>query len=221
MALPNTNISTSLVGQTIDSGSRDVGTLCTHPNINKWSKWKPVRWNKVDDITLANLEAINYGIAYNSYANTGAIKTAYEANEEVMAYAKPRGSLYNEPYRLGDFRNYEHSSIQPIAGALVTRQVQNIANEQTSIVGSIFANGSPKTYIKDGKQSIGFIAQEVQELYPELVLVGEDDNHYLSLNYGSITSVLSAQVNTIEDEVTILKNKIRDLEYEITILKNK
>ena len=80
---------------------------------------------------------------------------------------------------------------------------------------------SPKTYIKDGKQSIGFIAQEVQELYPELVLVGEDENHYLSLNYCSITSVLSAQVNTIEDEVTILKNKIRSLEYEITILKNK
>lgn len=25
-------------------------------------------------------------------------------------------------------------------------------------------------YVKDGKQSIGFIAQEVQALYPELVL---------------------------------------------------
>lgn len=28
----------------------------------------------------------------------------------------------------------------------------------------------PRHYVKDGKQSIGFIAQEVQALYPELVL---------------------------------------------------
>lgn len=144
MALPNSNISTSLVKTTIGASTNDVGALCVHPSVNKWSKWKPVRWNTVDGITLANLEAINYGLVYNSYANIDAVKAAYEANEEVMTYAKPRGSLYNEPYRLGDFRNYEHSSIQPIAGAFVTPQVQNIANGQTSIVGSVFVNGSPK-----------------------------------------------------------------------------
>lgn len=145
MALPNSNISTSLVGTTLGVSTRDVGQLCIHPNVNKWSKWKPVRWNTVEGITIANLVAINYGLVYNSYANIDAVKAAYEANEEVMTYAKPRGSLYNEPYRLGDFRNYEHSSIQPIAGAFVTREVQNIANGQTSIVGSVFVNGSPKT----------------------------------------------------------------------------
>lgn len=145
MALPNSNITTGLIKTTIGASTNDVGALCVHPSVNKWSKWKPVRFNKVDGITLANLEAINYGLVYNSYANIGAIKTAYEANEEVMAYAKPRGSLYNEPHRIGDFRNYEHSSIQPIAGAFVTRQAQNIANGQTSITGSVFVNGSPKT----------------------------------------------------------------------------
>lgn len=35
MALPNSNISTTLVGNTLGSSSRDIGTLCTHPNINK------------------------------------------------------------------------------------------------------------------------------------------------------------------------------------------
>lgn len=70
----------------------------------------------------------------------------------------------------------------------------------------------PKTFIKDNKQSIGFIAQEVQELYPELVLTGNDDNRYLSLNYGAITAVLSVQLNTVEDEVSILKEKVKQLE---------
>lgn len=145
MALPNSNITTGLVKNAIGASTNNVGGLCVHTSVNKWSKWKPVRWNKVDGITSANLVAINYGLVYNSYANIGAVKAAYEANEEVMTYAKPRGSLYNEPHRLGDFRNYEHSSISPIAGAFVTQQAQNIVNGQTSIVGSIFVNGSPKT----------------------------------------------------------------------------
>jgi hypothetical protein len=50
----------------------------------------------------------------------------------------------------------------------------------------------PKTYVKDGKWSIGFIAQEVQALYPELVHIGTEPERYLSLNYGNITAVLSA-----------------------------
>ena len=77
---------------------------------------------------------------------------------------------------------------------------------------------TPKTYIKDGKMSIGFIAQEVQALYPELVHIGTEPEHYLSLNYGNITAVLAAQINTVEDEVTALKNKVKQLESEVTRL---
>lgn len=78
---------------------------------------------------------------------------------------------------------------------------------------------NPKSYIKDNKQSIGFIAQDVQELYPELVMETGGDNNYLSLNYGNITAVLSAQINTVEDEVTTLKRRVKELELEIEILK--
>ena len=76
----------------------------------------------------------------------------------------------------------------------------------------------PRHYVKDGKQSIGFIAQEVQALYPELVL-GQDKNRpYLSLNYNGCTAVLSAQLNYVEDEVTMLKNKVRELEIKVSVL---
>ena len=75
---------------------------------------------------------------------------------------------------------------------------------------------SPKTYIKDNKQSIGFIAQEVQELYPELVMETGGDNNYLALNYGNITAVLSAQINNVEDEVTALKKRVKELEDKLS-----
>ena len=76
----------------------------------------------------------------------------------------------------------------------------------------------PRHYVKDGKQSIGFIAQEVQTLYPELVLGQDKSRPYLSLNYNGCTAVLSAQLNHVEDEVTTLKNKVRELEIKVSVL---
>src|SRR5690554_7550725 len=145
MALPNSNISVPMVRDELGAATNDVGQLCIHPNVNKWSKWKPVRFNSVNPITQANLEAVNYGIAWNSYASIDAVKLAYENREDVLNYNKPRGGLYNEPYRLTDFINYEKNAITPIAGGFVTQQAENIAGGQTSITGSVFINGSPKT----------------------------------------------------------------------------
>ena len=109
MALPNSNISTTLVGNTIGSGSRDVGTLCTHQNINKWSRWKPIRSNKVVGITEADITSAKSGLvvpSVNGYAN---IISYYRNNPGfTFPYNKPRGGTYSEYYRLGDFRNYDH-----------------------------------------------------------------------------------------------------------------
>ena len=71
---------------------------------------------------------------------------------------------------------------------------------------------NPVTYIKDDKRQIGFIAQDVQEVYPELV--NEDTNGYLSLNYQQLTAVLSTQINN-------LYSLIDELKLEISRLKNK
>src|SRR5690554_832992 len=144
MALPNTNISVAMVKAELGAATNDVGQLCIHPNVNMWSKWKPIRHTSIEPITQAQLEAHNYGIAWNSYASISAVKTAYENSEAVLNYNKPRGGLYNEPYRLTDFTNYEKTAIIPIAGAFVTPQAQNIENGQTTITGSVFINSSPK-----------------------------------------------------------------------------
>lgn len=109
MALPNSNISTTLVGQTLGSGSRDVGTLCTHPNINKWSKWKPVRSNKVAGLTESDIISANAGLDRN-------------VQTQVIAYRKPRGGAQSEFYRLGDFRNYNHNALPPVNVEIISVQ---------------------------------------------------------------------------------------------------
>lgn len=143
-------------------------------------------------------------------------------------YSNQDGNMYIGR-RNGDVNNTTGSYIVIITGSTL------------SVTGSVVASGEvtaysdarlknnirtldyrgrliPRHYVKDGKQSIGFIAQEVQTLYPELVLGYDKSRPYLSLNYNGCTAVLSAQLNHVEDEVTMLKNKVRELEIKVSVL---
>lgn len=143
-------------------------------------------------------------------------------------YSNQDGNMYIGR-RNGDVNNTTGSYIVTITGSTL------------SVTGSVVASGEvtaysdaklksnihtldyrgrliPRHYVKDGKQSIGFIAQEVQALYPELVLGQDKSRPYLSLNYNGCTAVLSAQLNYVEDEVTMLKNKVRELEIKVSVL---
>ena len=143
-------------------------------------------------------------------------------------YSNQDGNMYIGR-RNGDVNNTTGSYVVTITGSTL------------SVTGSVVASGEvtaysdarlksnihtlnyrgrliPRHYVKDSKQSIGFIAQEVQTLYPELVLGYDKSRPYLSLNYNGCTAVLSAQLNYVEDEVTMLKNKVRELEIKVSIL---
>ena len=68
---------------------------------------------------------------------------------------------------------------------------------------------NPVTYTKDGKESIGFIADEVKEVYPELVITDDStEDKYLSLNYAQLTAVLYAEIKELKKEINELKKKI-------------
>lgn len=107
MALETTNISVTDVSQTIreyiydDFGaiigySTDVGTLCKSAKVNKWSRYKPVdgAW---PGITLGF-----------EIASTNATKPA-KSHFTQWVYKPPTGGS-TSPFRLGDFRGYDHDS---------------------------------------------------------------------------------------------------------------
>jgi len=108
MALPTTGISTGLVKATIGASTNEVGALCTHPNINKWSRWKPVSSNKHEGITIADLINKKFGFDIISKSTIFDLLTYYSTNS-IWNYLKPTGGA-SSPYRLGDFRNYDHSA---------------------------------------------------------------------------------------------------------------
>lgn len=102
------------------------------------------------------------------------------------------------------------------AGSVTTRSDARLKTniQQLQYKGYV----TPKSYIINGQSQIGFIAQDVQELYPELVTTYIDDdsgNEYLALNYSQYTAVLQAQLINHEDEITQLKNRVQELENKL------
>jgi hypothetical protein len=61
----------------------------------------------------------------------------------------------------------------------------------------------PKLYIKDGKEELGYYAQDLQEILPSAVIEGEDG--FLSLSYAQ---VLVAKVASLEKRIMELEAKL-------------
>lgn len=140
-------------------------------------------------------------------------------------YSNQDGNMYIGR-RNGDVNNTTGSYIVTITGSTLSVTGSVVASGEVTAYSDVRLKSNiqplkyrgrltPKTYIKDNKQSIGFIAQEVQILYPETVLMSDDKEHYLSLNYNALTAVLAAQLNDVDDEVTLLKKRVEFLEKEV------
>jgi len=128
--MPNPNIlpdgveqglTVSQIGATLQTTSKDVGRLCSHPSIQKWSKFKPVRYNKLTGLTAAEFKAAHYGLSVpyvqqmnaSSYYTLSTVRQIMNADQN-WSYLPPRGGDYNEYYRMGDFRQYFHGAEPPL-----------------------------------------------------------------------------------------------------------
>ena len=65
-------------------------------------------------------------------------------------------------------------------------------------------------WTKNGEEEIGFIAQEVEGIYPELVETNELNN-LKSLKYGNITAILVEALKEQQKEIDLLKAEIEKL----------
>lgn len=130
MALPLSGITTSLVGQTLGTSSRDVGSLCKNENINMWSKKKPVILNTPTPDRSGNWwkgSDKNCGIVpkqINSYRDLPDLYANdwKDDNLNGWVYQKPKGGQ-TEPFRLADFGGYNHYALPPYSNFYVPYNV--------------------------------------------------------------------------------------------------
>lgn len=98
----------------------------TVDKINKWSKCKPIRYNKLADLTDAERQGATYdqseGYWYGVRISNPT--TDYSKIHEVdFDYHRPRGGEYNEPYRLTDFCGYDHKAMANLYGVLLADSI--------------------------------------------------------------------------------------------------
>lgn len=114
MALPTTNISIQLVRKTLGAYSaKGIIGLCRSDLINKWSKRKPVRSDKMESLTTEEMAACDYGFDFPN--NMHSADTAEIFADRDWIYLKPRGSavIPNEWQRITDFTEYNHDAVSP------------------------------------------------------------------------------------------------------------
>ena len=94
------------------------------------------------------------------------------------------------------------------------RLKKNIEPLSASLDKLIQLNGYSYNWIsehKDPRQQIGLLAQEVQQLYPQLVteIKGDNNESNLGINYIGLIPVLIESIKTLQKEVEELKKKIQ------------
>ena len=88
-----------------------------------------------------------------------------------------------------------------------SRLKSNIVSLGSTLSKLLLIDG--KSYEKDGKQRIGVLAQEIQEVFPELVI--EDGNEMLAVNYQGLVPVLINALKEQQSEIDELKEMVQKL----------
>ncbi|MBQ7855001.1 MAG: hypothetical protein IJ352_08305 [Muribaculaceae bacterium] len=205
MPLPSTNITTSLVTNKLHETTTDVGSLCKSDKINMWSKWKPIA-TTATTLTTEELVNKNYGITIITATTPLLLLSAINDNNNVGAnYNKPIGGSV-APFRLGDFRNYNHNADIPVVPFYNDGDVENIGNVSASYSKQITTlTPSPNEW------SIG-----VNDLYPQmnrgLAIYDESNNTMLwsttSIPYGKRgwQQLAGKEIKVIEFYTNIMEN---------------
>lgn len=113
--LPNSGITTTMVANELGKSTHNVGALCSNRDINIYSKYKPIHYalpGGLDDIKYA---AYSYGWILPDKASMANQMEGWVSSPGSYGWYvnAPKGGSAS-PYRLGDFRKYDHHAIGPL-----------------------------------------------------------------------------------------------------------
>lgn len=187
--------------------------------------------------TWINALRIRAGIGTGKYVylNIGAADGTNNAGNIDYYYA---GAQSTSNYLGFGFNSNNNLMVLLATGSLLLGTKTNSSGAKLHVAGTIYATGEitalsdrrvksdirtlpfrgaliPRTYIKDGRRQIGFIAQEANEVYPELVNKGVTPEALWSFNYQSATAVLAAWCNVHDDEIAKLNRRVTQVENEL------
>lgn len=100
--LPNSGITTTLVGNALGVSTHNIGELHRNARVNKWSFMKPLAIAK--NVLTDTERRSNSGFA------SATVTTSWNTQVRIFNYTTPPNH-----HRLGDFRGYNHNALGPKA----------------------------------------------------------------------------------------------------------
>ncbi len=202
-ALPSTG--GTFTGNIAGTDTTRDKSICGHYNPAKidqiWSMGTAYHVNSAGT-NFGNL----YGFAYKHTNNTtgGTMAGSHQAVWCIQGSPKSAmgeniwtdNSVYADAFIYNSDRAFKEN-IKPIENALDT---------------ALSLNGVTYNLKKDGRASIGFIAQEVEAILPELV---DGEEGAKGVNYGQVVAVLTEAMKEQQEQINLLRQEIEDLKNAI------
>jgi hypothetical protein len=198
---PNIGVSIRDVQRALGVGSPDLGTLCTHANINKWARYKPERYTGLEPMAFADRKENNFGLdvpfCYNNIMN-GIVDEIINGGVPSWVYLKPRGDrrAYGqgmEFYRLTDFVRNPNERTPDSNGDPTPVNLQGY-NHAARMPFNVFLNMAGITELWDSDLGVSYLQinkQVTQYLVFSFINAIGDDLHLQDFidfndNYGNI-----------------------------------
>ena len=149
--------------------------------------------NYLDNTTGPNLNVLNIG-TNTTTVNIGKTNTVISGN---VGIGKPASS-----YALDISGNVTATSYTSTSDYRIKENVKQL--DEKFIIDKL----NPVTYLNNnsGKQDIGLIAHELQEIYPELVNGEKDGEQLQSVNYTGLIPILIKEMQNLKKEIRLLKD---------------
>lgn len=207
-------------------GSAENGTIQFGTSTCRWKNIYSVNANFTDTVTINNPDLkthLAFGRAGANYITATSSSGAFIFITGGLTPSGANAALtLTATKRVGVCTNSPQAELHVNGDILAEKEVTAYSDVRLkNDIQDLLFKGRlrPRTYIKDGKRSIGFVAQEVLPLYPELIHECNDAMRTLSLNYDGCIPVLAAQLNGVEDRVETVEGRIEALERENKELK--
>lgn len=155
MSLANNKITAPVsvddVKSLLGESSNDLATLCKSSKINVWAKYKPTDYNAAFADDWSKGKDGNYGLNItvdNRVSSWRALVAEYSKanNGYSNIYKRPSGGS-SSPYRLGDFRGYNHKAKPEISDYLAATNYIEDSQIQLSVAyNAITVDGDQVSY---------------------------------------------------------------------------
>ena len=194
------------VNAVLGTNYHNLNDFCTSEKINKFARYKPVKYPKIEYVTDAMRRSVGHGLILPTPVTATVVKSASSimtACELDWSYQPPSGGAAG-PFRLGDFGNWEsrpsqgyyHNAVPPIQVNYPRNGFTFMRGENSNRKLSIYVDLDPDDSAIN-LQSYDLTANTIN--LNEWKLIGYMDNIYAAENnrYSEAVDILiDGEINT-------------------------